>query len=82
MAFLVMNSLKKNLNAIVVPPHFRISDWGARLYGQYSTDLRLIFVNLFSFIRPAYLYSGARTKKGNTEIIAAENQQIFVFLIA
>ena len=43
------------------PPHFQISNWGARdLDGQYSTDLRLIFV-FFSFIRPAL--RGAHTKK-------------------
>ena len=45
-------------------------------FGQYSPDLRLVFIYIFSFIRPAH--SGAHTTKKYRNNCRG-NEQIFVF---
>ena len=50
------------------PAYFQISNWETKdMGGRYSTDLRLIFVRFFSFIRPAH--SGAHTSKKIQKIL-------------
>ena len=62
-----------------VPPYFQISNWGARdLDGQYSTDVRLIFV-FFSrlFAQPI----AGHMQKENAEMFAAEINKFLCFIL-